>query len=554
MIFSNRTFIKRAISTILCIAFCFVLVGCAGNSGKAHEEKPQQSPVVEGTPALLAATPAPKPQRGGTLRLAMPENAATNDPIGVNTKEMLGFYGLIYESLITIEADGTVSPCLAENWSSDADGFTWTMNLRSTARWQDTGLPVSAADVVHTFSLITQGEGDGYYSYVLNSVESIEKGEGNSVIVKMKRPGITALYALHFPIVENPATASSQFGAGTGPYMVESKNDEKTVLKTNPNWWKEQPYIEKIEYYPRGSNEISIASYVAGQLDMVFTSSLSVGKHREDGVTNVYDVMTQNVEMLLFNFDNAELSNVLVRQGIAYAINRSEIITNVYMNRARECDVPIAPDNCLYDVNSKVYDYNREMALALFEQAGWADSDGDGYLEKNGSRYDELTLRLLVNKSMDSEREMAAGSIAAHLESIGIHTEIVSAGYALGDNNSEYMAKLENGEFDLALAGFNIAGDYDLLPYLARDGARNYGKYGIATPAELAMELNNARDDETCRAAASALQMAIVDQLPFITLYFRLSSIMYHASINGIGAEREPDLMANIAAWYILKS
>lgn len=69
----------------------------------------------------------------------------------------------------------------------------------------------------------------------------------------------------------------------------------------------------------------------------------------------------------------------------------------------------IAPDSWLYNSRSKVYDYNTELALSLFDQAGWKDTDGDGYFEKNAHRYDELTLKLLVNKSTDSTRETAAG-------------------------------------------------------------------------------------------------------------------------------------------------
>ena len=45
--------------------------------------------------------------------------------------------------------------------------------------------------------------------------------------------------------------------------------------------------------------------------------------------------------------------------------------------------------------------------------------------------------------------------------------------------------------------------------------------------------------------------MSFVEDLPFITLYFRLSSILYHASVKGLESEREPDLMSNIANWYI---
>lgn len=542
--FANK--IKRPLA--LCMAIIILtLCGCAGNQQNA-ESTPDASEPTE-TPALLAPTPAPAPVYGGTLRLAMPENADTSDPLSVNTKEMLGFFSLIYESLIVIDQSGVVTPKLAENWSCDDTGLVWTMKLRSSARWQDTGANITAADVVYSFERIKQT--GGYYSYATDKVESIAAGSDGSVVVTMKQQGIASLYALNFPIIENPTASISRYGAGTGPYYITSISGDKVTLEINQNWWKEEPYIEKIEFYQRSSNDVSLASYVAGQLDVVFTSSLSVGRYREDGVTNVMDVMTQTAEVMLFNYGNSELSNPLVRQAIAYALNRSAIITNVYMNRARACDVPIAPDSWLYNSRSKVYDYNTELALSLFDQAGWKDTDGDGYLEKNAHRYDELTLKLLVNKSTDSTRETAAGVIASQLEAIGIHVEIVTAGFTLGDSSSEYAQMLENKDFDIALVGFNLARDCDILPYIDASGAYNYGGYKNDALSALARSLNTARDEAACREAADALQMSFVEDLPFITLYFRLSSILYHDSIKGLESEREPDLMSNIANWYI---
>lgn len=538
--------IKR-ISALCMALLMLMLCGCAGGQQNAEPTPDDGEPTA--TPALLAPTPAPAPVYGGTLRLAMPENADTFDPLSVNTKEMLGFFSLIYESLVVIDQAGIITPKLAENWSCDETGLIWTMKLRSSARWQDTGANITAADVIYSFERIKQK--GGYYSYAADRIDSIEAGSDGSVIVTMKQQGIAALYALNFPIIENPSASISRYGAGTGPYYISSVYGEKVTLETNKSWWKEEPYIEKIEFNQRSSNDVSIASYVAGQLDMVFTSSLSVGRYREDGVTDVTDVMTQTAEVMLFNYDNAELSNLLVRQAIAYAINRGNLITNVYMNRARACDVPIAPDSWLYNSRSKVYDYNTELALSLFEQAGWKDSDGDGYLEKDARRYDELKLKLLVNKSTDSTRETAAGIIAAQLEAVGVHVEIITADFALGDGNSEYEKMLKNKEFDIALVGFNLARDCDLLPYIDASGEYNYGGYRNDAMAALARSLNTARDEAACREAADALQMSFVEQLPFITLYFRLSSILHHASVKLLGSEREPDLLNNAANWYI---
>lgn len=82
-----------------------------------------------------------------------------------------------------------------------------------------------------------------------------------------------------------------------------------------------------------------------------------------------------------------------------------------------------------------------------------------------------------MNKSTDSTRETAAGIIASQLEAIGIHVEIVTAGFTLGDSSSEYTQMLENKDFDIALVGFNLARDCDILPYIDASGAYNYGGY-----------------------------------------------------------------------------
>ena len=257
------------------------------------------------------------------------------------------------------------------------------------------------------------------------------------------------------------------------------------------------------------------------------------------------------MELRLCNFMNPIHKDIRVREALAYSIDRGKIITNVYMNRAQASDVPVPPDSWLYTSKSKVYDYNAELALSLLSQAGWEDTDGDGYLEKDGARYQEMTLKLLVNDSTDATRSTAAGRIAARLEEIGIHVELVSAPFVLGDAGSEYLVKLQNGEFDLALVGVNLSRDCDLNKLISSSGRLNYGKYNNSALEALMTNVLLARDEAACRDAAYELQMRIVEELPFITLYFRYNSILYSADIMGLAKEREPNVMANAAQWYI---
>lgn len=82
-------------------------------------------------PLLPTPSPTPAPQRGGAIRLPMPLNADITDPLQVNTEEMLSFFSLLYESLITIGPDGRLVAELAESWSGDESARVWTVTLRS---------------------------------------------------------------------------------------------------------------------------------------------------------------------------------------------------------------------------------------------------------------------------------------------------------------------------------------------------------------------------------------------------------------------------------------
>jgi len=323
------------------------------------------------------------------------------------------------------------------------------------------------------------------------------------------------------------------------------------LLTANEAWWKQRPYIDSFLFIERDSNDVALASYSAGQLDMVPTSATTAGKYRQEGITTVQDVMTQSMELMLVNNNSGALSDTRVRQAIAYGLDRSKIISNVYMNRAQSCDVPVAPDSWIYDSKSKMYDYNASKALALLEEAGWTDVDEDGRLEKGGMALTELNLMLLVNDSSDSARKNAAAAIADQLGEIGISVEVVTAAYSVGQSSGEYMDMLKNGEYDIALIGMNLGRDSNLTEVMASNGKANYGNYYDYELDTLARSMMSAGDEAAYRDAASAFQLAFAEKLPFIPLYFRLNSIVYSADIKGMTDVREPDIMRSVDKWYM---
>ena len=584
--------IKRAALIILCIFMILVSSACG-----------RQSPdnVLQDTPlSMPTPTPEPMPKSGGVLSLPMPMNADVQNPLLVSTEEMLLMFSLVFEGLVRLDESGRLTPALAENWTCDDSGRTWTFNLRDGVKWHNDS-NFTSSDVVYTLDSLSELGNTSYYSYNIRKIESYEAVDSHTVRITMTHEGLSPVCLLTFPIVSS-AGGSSSLPIGTGPYKATSASDEQTVLEINQSWWKQAPYIEKVIFAARDNNETALASYSAGQLNMVPTSALYSGRYRGETDTSVLDIMTQSMETLIFNFNNRILSDAGVRKAIAYAINRSNLISNTYMNKARECDVPIAPDSYAYDSIYKIYDYDPALSTRLLEEAGWTDSDGDGIRED--AQANKLEFRLLVNTSSENTtRSDAASRITADLEKVGISVEIVSVPYyaesvstpspspsptieptytpngsddpdstdnpdmtnepvstddvqntpeaPVSGSNSDYISMLGSGDFDLALTGFTTGLDLDLSAFISPDGNSNFGGYNNSELTLMADYIIKARDETSLREAASTFQASFADMLPFMVLYFRLDSIVYDSGIQGLVSIRKPDTLRNIEKWYM---
>ncbi|MEE0682706.1 MAG: peptide ABC transporter substrate-binding protein [Candidatus Gastranaerophilaceae bacterium] len=584
--------IKQAALIILCVLLVMVSSAC---KRQGPDNVPQDTPLSLPTP-----TPEPVPKNGGVLSLPMPTNADVQNPLLVSTEETLLMFSLVFEGLVRLDESGRLTPALAENWTCDDSGRTWTFNLRDGVKWHNDA-EFTSSDVVYTLDSLNELGDTSYYGYNIRKIESYEAVDNLTVRITMTHEGLSPVCLLTFPIVSS-AGSDSSLPIGTGPYRVSSVSDEQTALEINQSWWKQAPYIEKVIFEARDNNETALASYSAGQLNMVPTSALYSGRYRGETDTSVLDIMTQSMETLIFNFNNRALSDTNVRKAIAYAINRSNLISNTYMNKARECDAPIAPDSYAYDSIYKIYDYDPMLSTRLLEEAGWTDTDGDGIRED--SQANKLEFRLLVNTSSENTtRSDAANRIAADLEEVGIGVEIVSVPYyaenvvtpspstsptiepdptpngpddpdstgnpsmtdephstddvqntpeaPVSGYSSDYLSMLGSGDFDLALAGFTTGLDLDLSAFIAPNGNSNFGGYNINELTLMADSIVKARDEASLREAACAFQAGFTDMLPFMVLYFRLDSIVYDSGIQGLVSVRKPDTLRNIEKWYM---
>ena len=541
---NTKNSIRNLIISVFLLA-AVVITGCGGSV----------TPEPTEAPATSEPTQAPYGSPVGRIRLPMPENMADAedcDPIGVRTEEMYQLFSLVFDTLIGVNGSNMLVPSLAMSWRSGGERI-WLISLRQGVTWHD-GSSFTADDVVSTYDRIRR-QTDGYYSDAAENIVSLMKLDESTIRVEMRSAGLSALYCLNFPITK---ADSDEVLMGTGAYRLESMTDEEIKLTVNTDWWGGTPQIETVEFIARSSNDLAIASYEAGMLDFVPTNSLTAKQYSSAGETVVASCMTQQMETLLINHNNAHLRKREFRSAIAHLIDRSSIIANVYMNNARSCDMPVPPDSWLYDSSQVVYGYDRELALSLLTEQGYTiDEDGNiGYFGE------KVSLRILVGSTPEnSVRAEAAQLIADSLTSFGIDVELITANHdtasaspdpeseAPYSGDTEFVRLLREGNWDLALVGFSLSESNSLSKYLTPSGSNNFGHYSSETMTALIEIMDSAVDEASLREAAYAVQSEFAEELPFIVLYFRLNSVIYSADIQGIGQLREPRLLENMKDW-----
>ena len=173
-------------------------------------------------------------------------------PLNPLERDIVSVYGVIYESLVTVDDNGLPQPLLAETWSETGNGKTWTFTLRENVTFSD-GTPLTANDVVASckYLLALANSEDpnarGFYQTIKYMVADISATDDRTVVITAaKRTYFGLLYALTFPIV--PASqVDTPNPLGTGPYVVSTFEPANYIwLKENEKWWQTKPQVKEI--------------------------------------------------------------------------------------------------------------------------------------------------------------------------------------------------------------------------------------------------------------------------------------------------------------------
>ncbi|KKK62319.1 hypothetical protein LCGC14_3005530, partial [marine sediment metagenome] len=300
--------------------------------------------------------------------------------------------------LVDRDESGKVAPLLLKSWDILNDGLTHIWHLQKGVTFHN-GNPFNA-EVVKWNIMRKINEKGPMWSSIPWADDPIKVIDDLTLEVTLSRPyaGIyntltIKTFSMYDPIwVEEvgPDAIKTQIN-GTGPFMMEDYSvNEYLKLKKNPNYWQDGlPYLDAIEFIAISDNTTRVLMIESGELDMVSTvSTMDVARLQDNSDLKVLSDSSSRVYYMALDNLDPPLDDVNVRRAINYAVNKKGMVGPIFNNM-----VSLMRSNLLTKAvqgfhGSEPYYFNPGKAKELLASSGWKDTNGDGYVDKNGKNMD----------------------------------------------------------------------------------------------------------------------------------------------------------------------
>ena len=342
----------------------------------------------------------------------------------------------VLEGLTKINASGAVSPLLAEDWTSDPDGKSYTFRLRKGVKFQD-GTPFDAEAVKFSFERAkADGSTNKAKKGVFDNISSIATPQPDLVILTLNNPDATLPFRLgeNTAVILSPksaATASTQ-PVGTGPFKFDSWQKGSAITLVRWDGYRDVAAIKlrRVTFRFINDNAAQVAALLAGDIDGMprFGAVQNLQQLQADKRFVVEIGSTAGKGMVAINNKKKPLDDVRVRRAIMHAIDRKAFIDGVLEGLAKPIGSHAAPTDVGYVDLTGLYAFNPDKARALLKDAGVS-----------------TPLNLTLTLPPPSYARKGGEVVAAMLAKVGINAKIENVEWA------QWLAGPFKGNFDLTI-------------------------------------------------------------------------------------------------------
>lgn len=488
---------------------------------------------------------------GGTLKLTS-RNPLTLNPLLNEDRSIDQILKLVFEPLFKLDNQYKPVPNLVDTYTYDATNQSLTLTLKKDLFFHNQE-PLTASDVAYSIEVLKDAPITAIYKSSVDNIQRTSLIDDQTIKIYFKQAYAFATYYLDFPIIPNEYNSSSGYDPfkpiGSGLYTFVDFTAMKSLHLAVAEKRKSEVYIENIECIITRDETVDTDTFEQNLSDLIAPSKFDWFEHSDDNTQRTLSYTTNYIEFMGFNFKNALLSNVKMRQAIAYAINREVIAEKQYLSHVVISDTLVHPNSWLNNKDQPlVYTYDIEQARSLLTSIPLADNDGDGFYDQTSNAIaSKITLKLLVNKD-NSSRMKVAEFILQDLNAIGLTVEIVAV------DKATFLTKLQAGEFDIVLSGWKLSDVPDFTDFFHSQkiiGGTNYIQYNNALMDKALENVFTSSNDDALKSNLQKFNDLYTAELPYFSLYFMNSIIITNDDIYGQLEPLQDDIFNGIENLYI---
>jgi peptide/nickel transport system substrate-binding protein len=522
---------------------------------------------------VLAVPVAAQGEGGIIIEPNIGDDVATMNPILANDVNSGRITALLFPQLIGADPEtGVFAPNTPQSMSSgleiSEDGMTYTFTIHPDWNWSD-GTPITANDWIYAYNAINSGLTSTPRTVALPLIESVEAPDDKTLVIHINSPACNALNLLTdiqpLPAHAIEAQINGDFSliddmdfnmsptVTAGPFKFASfASGNQVAMEADHNY----PYTENGFVNPTGfiyknvpDTNVALEQFLAGEVNFF----INTPPERYDelraleavGEIQTFQSSVNEYYWIAFNTANPDnpqngvdddgniveqdphpiLGDVRVRQALTMALDMDAIIEGAVFGEATRVGSHTTPTSWAHNPDVPLVAYDPEGALALLDEAGWRDEDGDGILEAHGALYAEDGTPLAFNLTVDAGdivRETAGEIATDQWTRIGVDVDYTPLDFNVA------IEQLVGQTFDASLLWWQLAYPFDPDFSFAFNpendivgGGFNFVSYNNPEVSALLEQANNLPgcDTEARKELYGQAQLGLAEGAPYVFMY-----------------------------------
>lgn len=488
------------------------------------------------------------PKYGGVYSEALVGYPKNINPLYAAGREVdSDISSLVYSSLFRYNKDGILEADLVEFFEIKEEGKEYLIKIKDNVKWHD-GTSLNADDVVFTFNLI---QDESYRSPLRQAFTGVSVEKVDELFVKFILPEAHAPFnsLLTFGILPKSLWENSNPDSiilselnlkpiGSGPFKFKSISKTKSgeireyVLEANQEYYDGRPYLKEIKFvfYPDRQEAIKALN----NKQVLGLDNLPLSQRTTLLAKNslyIRDLIQPQVISLFFNESkNDSLKDKNLRLALAQAINKDELVSEIFSGAYRKVDSPFLEESLACNTELEAISYSPDLARDFFKEK-------------------ELKLELTI---VDTGSNFAvAEKIKSYWQALGIEVEIKAV------SGEQIIEIIKKRDFQVLLYGQATGGDPDIYAFWHSSqitSGLNLAGYNNETVDRLLVEARTTSNLEERMGKYKEIQKELLNDVPVIFLYSPSYTYVQSKDLRGFSGQvlvEAGDRFSDIENWYL---